>query len=249
MNFLKAVPATVFCLALMGAVSPAAKAGEWNRKTVLTFSGPVAVPDLHLKGWGVLPAGTYVFKIMDSQVNRHIVQIFNHDETQIYATVLTIPNYRLKPTDRTAVTFRERPAGEPPALRAWFYPGRNYGEEFVYSRTQAMELAKSTNTTVLSTKSELPEDVAKETLVMSELEIAQLKVAPIEVTQPTGEWAEIATAVTLPPAAELEPDTPPTQVAQMTLPKTASPLPLTGLLGLLALGAALGLGFMQKRLL
>ncbi len=112
-----------------------------------------------------------------------------------------------------------------------------------------MELAKSTNTTVLSTKSELPDDVAKETLAVSEPEIAQLKEAPVEATRPTGEEAEIATAVTPPPAAELAPDTAPTQVAEMTLPKTASPLPLIGLLGLLALGAALGLGLVQKRVL
>jgi hypothetical protein len=84
----------------------------------------------------VLPAGTYVFKILDSQSDRHIVQIFNADETQIYATILAIPNYRLKATDKTVVTFRERPAGEPEALRAWFYPGRNWGEEFVYPKAK-----------------------------------------------------------------------------------------------------------------
>jgi hypothetical protein len=117
-----------------------------------------------------------------------------------------------------------------------------------------MELAKATNTTVLSTKSELPDDVAKETLAVSEPEIAQLKEAPVEATQPTGEEAELATAVTPPPATEIEvdtapPQTAPTQVAQVTLPKTASPLPLIGLLGLLALGAALGLGLVQKRTL
>ena len=78
MSVLRTVTTTVFCLALMGAVfSPAAKADEWNRKTVMTFSGPVEIPGVHLKGWGVLPAGTYVFKILDSQSDRHIVQIFN----------------------------------------------------------------------------------------------------------------------------------------------------------------------------
>ena len=84
MSVLRTVTTTVFCLALTGAVfSPAAKADEWNRKTVMTFSGPVEIPGVHLKGWGVLPAGTYVFKILDSQSDRHIVQIFNEDETQV----------------------------------------------------------------------------------------------------------------------------------------------------------------------
>ena len=81
MSILKAVTTTVFGVALMGAVfSPAAKADEWNRKTTMTFSGPVEIPGVHLKGWGVLPAGTYVFKILDSQSDRHIVQIFSADE-------------------------------------------------------------------------------------------------------------------------------------------------------------------------
>src|SRR5688572_15561209 len=95
------VVTTVGCIVLMGAVlAPSAKADDWNRKTVVTFSGPVEIPGVHLAGWGVLPAGTYVFKILDSQSDRHIVQIFNKDETTIYATILAIPNYRLKATDK-----------------------------------------------------------------------------------------------------------------------------------------------------
>src|SRR5260370_39384027 len=102
----------VFCMALMGtAFSPSAKADDWNRKTEITFSGPVEIPGVHLTGWGVLPAGSYVFKILDSQSDRHIVQIFNKDETTIYATILAIPNYRLRATDKTVITFSERPSG------------------------------------------------------------------------------------------------------------------------------------------
>src|SRR5512141_1531188 len=160
MTFLKTATTSVFCLALLGAVlSPSAKADEWNRKTKITFSGPVEIPGVHLKGWGVLPAGTYVFKIVDSMSDRHIVQIFNATETQVYATILAIPNYRLKATDKTVVTFRERPAGQPEALRAWFYPGRLWGEEFVYPKAKAIELAKVTNTPVLYTTAEIEPEV------------------------------------------------------------------------------------------
>jgi hypothetical protein len=250
MRFLKTVSATVFCLALIGTVlSPAAKADEWNKKTLITFSGPVEIPDLHLQGWGVLPAGTYVFKIMNSTSNRHIVQIFNKEQTKIYATILAIPNYRLKATDKTVVTFRERPAGEPPALRAWFYPGKSFGEEFVYSRAQAAELAKATNTVVLSTTSDLPEEATAEMMTMSEPQVAQLMEVPVAATEPTGENVEIASADTAPPAEELKPDTAPAQVAEMTLPKTASTLPLIALFGLLALGGAWAIGLVQKRVM
>src|SRR5579863_2252263 len=161
MKFLKAAP-TVLCLAVLGVgFSPSARADETNRKTVITFSGPVEIPGVHLQGYGVLPAGTYVFKILDSQSDRHIVQIFSQDELTVYATILAIPNYRLKATDKTVMTFRERPAGEPEALRAWFYPGRLWGEEFVYPKARAIILAKAENTPVLFTPAEIPAEVAE----------------------------------------------------------------------------------------
>src|ERR1700684_2201168 len=101
MKFLKAAPA-VLCLAILGTIfAPGAKADDWNRKTIITFSGPVEIPGVHLEGYAVLPAGTYVFKILDSQSDRHIVQIFSQDEKTVYATVLAIQNYRLKATDKT----------------------------------------------------------------------------------------------------------------------------------------------------
>jgi hypothetical protein len=249
MSILKKATTTVFCVALMGVVlSPAANASAWNRKTTMTFSGPVEIPGVHLKGWSVLPAGTYVFKIMDSQSDRHIVQIFNADETQIYATILAIPNYRLKATDKTVVTFRERPAGEPEALRAWFYPGRNWGEEFVYPKAKAMELAKETNTPVLYLETELPLEVTEPLLPVTAPAVVQLKQAPIKAVQPSGETVEVAAVVTPPPAVELKPDTEPTQMAA-ALPQTSSLLPLIAMLGLLALGLGLAFRMVQKRVL
>ena len=83
MKLFKAIT-VVYSMALVGTVlTPAASAADWDQKTVLTFSGPVEIPGVHLKGWRVLPAGTYVFKLEDSQQDRHIVQIFNKDETVI----------------------------------------------------------------------------------------------------------------------------------------------------------------------
>src|SRR5690348_2065074 len=156
------MPITVFCVALIGATfAPSARADDWNRRTMVTFGAPVEIPGVHLAGWGVLPAGTYVFKILDSQSDRHIVQIFSQDELTVYATILAIPNYRLKATDHTVITFRERPAGQPEALRAWFYPGRNWGQEFVYPKSKAIEIAQSTKTTVLSTPAEIPVEVTE----------------------------------------------------------------------------------------
>jgi hypothetical protein len=250
MGILKTVTSTVFCMAVIGAMfSSGAKADDWNRKTVMTFSGPVEIPGVHLKGWAILPAGTYVFKILNSQSDRHIVQIYNEAETMVYATILAIPNYRLKATDKTVVTFRERPAGQPEALRAWFYPGRNWGEEFVYPRAMAVELAKTTNTPVLYTTADLSAEVTKSMLTMTEPEVAQLIQAPVKAIRPTGEDIEIAAVVTPPPAAELNPEPATASVAAAELPRTASSLPLIGLFGLLALGGAGVLQLSQKRAL
>src|SRR6266849_2708005 len=184
MNRLKALT-TVSCMALIGAIlTPTAKADDWNRKTVISFSGPVEIPGVHLKGFSILPAGTYVFKILDSQSDRHIVQIFSKDERTVYATILAIPNYRLKATDKTVMTFRERPAGQPEALRAWFYPGRNWGEEFVYPKTKAIEIAKTTQVAVLATTADITLEVEKpeEAAV-----VAQLQQAPLIAVKPSGE--------------------------------------------------------------
>jgi hypothetical protein len=252
MSVLKTVTTTVFGLALMGAVfAPAAKADAWDRKTVMTFSGPVEIPGVHLKGWGVLPAGTYVFKILDSQSDRHIVQIFNQDQTQCYATILAIPNYRLTATGKTVVTFRERPAGQPEALRAWFYPGRNWGEEFVYPRAKAVELAKVANTPVLFTPAEIPVEVAEPIKSADEPLVTELKRAPVMAIKPTGEEVELAQVVTPPPAQEVaqEPAQEPTKMAANELPKTASAFPLIALLGFLALGGAWTLRLVQRRVL
>jgi hypothetical protein len=243
MNLLKAAT-TVFCMSLIGAaLAPGAKADDWNKKTIVTFSGPVEIPGVHLTGWGVLPAGTYVFKVLDSQTDRHIVQIFSKDEKVCYATILAIPNYRLKTTDKTAITFRERPAGQPEALRAWFYPGKNWGEEFVYPKAKAVALAKEVNIPVLFVADELPVEVTEPVLSIDAPVVVALKQAPIMAVQPTGEEVQLAEVVTPPPAE--------TEVAMATpvaeLPTTASSLPLVALCGLLALGGLLALRAAEKR--
>jgi hypothetical protein len=223
--------------------APVAHADDWDRKTTVSFTAPVEIPGVHLKGWGVLPAGTYVFKILDSLSDRHIVQIFNQDETTMYATILAIPNYRLKATDKTVITFRERPAGEPEALRAWFYPGRNWGEEFVYPKAKAIELAKTTNVPVLFTAAEVPVEVAEPIQSADAPVVVELKRVPVMAIQPTGEEVQLAVAVTPPPVMDVAATEP-----AKTLPNTASPLPAIAMFGILALFVAFALRMTARRL-
>jgi len=248
MKLLKAAPA-ILGLALLGALSPNANATELNRKTTITFSGPVEIPGVHLQGYGTLPAGTYVFKILDSNSTRDIVQILSQDELKVFATILAIPNYRLKATDKTVITFRERPAGQPEALRAWFYPGRTWGEEFVYPKARAIVLAKETNTPVLFTPAEIAPEVTVAIKTPAEPVVVALEKAPVMAIQPSGQEVQLAQVVTPPPAEVLLAQNDPPATRPATLPETGSYLPLAALFGMLALAGAVTLGFFQKRAL
>jgi hypothetical protein len=229
MKLLKGIGIGLCLIALAALVAPKAKADEWNHKTIITFNEPVEVPGV---GQHVLPAGTYVFKLLDSPSDRHIVQISNVREDHVYTTILAIANYRLKTTGKTVMTFRERPAGEPEALKAWFYPGHEWGEEFVYERSQAIQLAKEVNEPVLSTP-----------VTLADAPVEALKSAPVEAVAPTGETIDTAQVVEAPPAAAAA--AAPVEVAQ-TLPKTAGDLPLIGLVGLLMLGGGFALFGLSK---
>src|SRR5580658_485662 len=209
------------CVAVLGTVFPQAKADDWNQKTVFSFSGPVEVPGQ------VLEPGTYVFKLMDSQSDRNIVQVFNKREDHLFGTFLTIPDYRLKPAGKTIITFEERAEGSPEAVRAWFYPGQNYGHQFVYPKARAVELAKANNQPVASMPTELAQGTTLPATTMQEPHVIAMKQAALKVQQPTEEEVEIA---------EVFLATPPDLTA--SLPKTASSLPLVALIGLLAFVSA-----------
>ena len=134
--------------ALTAALAPAARADEWNKKTILTFSGPVQIPG------ATLPAGSYVFKLADIPGNRHVVQVFDKDEKKIYTTMLAVPNQRLDPSDKPVVLFSERATGSPQAVKVWYYPGETIGNEFVYPKSQAVRIARESHTRVLATNDE-----------------------------------------------------------------------------------------------
>src|SRR5262249_29062320 len=112
-KLMRVVKALCCAAAITAFAAPAAHADEWNKKTILTFSGAVQVPG------ATLPAGTYVFKLADIPGNRHVVQVFDKDERKIYTTILAIPNQRLEPTDKPGVLFAERASGTPQAGKRW----------------------------------------------------------------------------------------------------------------------------------
>jgi hypothetical protein len=181
----------------------------FNKQTKVSFSQPVAVPGR------VLPAGTYTFTILDSPSSRNIVQIWNRDKTNLITTILAIPNYRLKPTGETVIKFSERPADQPQAVKAWFYPGYAYGIEFVYPKGEALQIAQAANEAVPAEAVEPTPSTLKTLLVIG--------ITPAQKEEP------IAQAIqTTPVPAE------PAVVAQ-ELPRTGSLTPLIALVGLVCL--------------
>src|ERR1022692_4678902 len=201
------------------ALAPNARADQWNKKTILTVNETIQVPNK------VLPPGTYVIKLLDSPSNRHVVQIFDGDETHLLTTILAIPNYRLQPTGKTVFGFWETPPGQPKALRAWFYPGDNFGQEFAYPKSAAVQIAASAHSAVPTTEVTEPSEMASAAVTTTpapQEETAQAASAP----EPQPEAAAPA------PAPEPSPTPDP---APQELPKTASPYPLIGLAGLLSL--------------
>ena len=113
------------CLVL--ALPAKALADARDQETVFTFSGDIEIPGK------VLRAGTYVFRIADTVVDRHMVLVFDRTG-RFVAMTLTVAATRLSATDGTQVTFEARSAGTPSPLKQWFYPGKLTGEEFVYRR-------------------------------------------------------------------------------------------------------------------
>jgi hypothetical protein len=220
MKIMKTVLVLSVLLLLGATLIPGARADQYNKKTVMTFDQPVEIPGQ------VLPAGTYTFKLADSPSDRHIVQVWNADGTHIIATVLAINNYRLQPTGKTVVKFAERPGDDPEALKAWFYPGDNFGQEFVYPKPRAIALAVE----------------EKEPVPALAMDTSDLTTAPIVAETPEQQEVPVATVIETAPPAEAAASAP--MAAAETLPKTASTLPLIALLGL----ASLGVAFMLKRL-
>jgi hypothetical protein len=225
------------------ALAPTAQADSWNKKTILTVGESIQMPSCCTSDHTVtLPPGKYVMVLMDSMSDRHIVRVFAEDEKTVITTVLAIPNYRLQPTGDTVLQYWEVPAGQPKELRAWFYPGDNFGQEFAYHKNTAAQIAAFAKTPVPA--------IAMDTTAVEDLKIAPLvavdesgKTTELAATTPPApEAVTVAQAVAPEPTVQVEPVQQQTVVAEpapmQTLPQTASELPLLGLAGLVLLAVA-----------
>jgi hypothetical protein len=209
-----------------------------DQRTYFTFSAPFELP-----GNKTLPAGRYTFRVLDSPSNRHIVQILNAEGTQIQATMLAIPAQRQDPPSEPEIRFMESAANMPPAVKTWWYPGRTIGHEFIYPKEQARRLAARQSEPVLSVKTS---DTSTDAMQTSELERVSGATAATTRTEDT-RTADAAPAPQQPPptpaprADAPQPRERPVAGERTELPRTASSVPLVGLLGVASLAIAAAL--------
>lgn len=232
---------SLFAGLVMTCATKPANADPWNKKTYLTFSRSIEVPG------AVLPPGKYVFKLLESQSNRHIVQIMNERENHVYATNLAIPKQRMDPADKTIVTFYEMPGGGPEPIHTWFYPGDTIGQEFTYSHKRAMEIrlamrqSGQSNVTVAENRTTTTTEQTPAAVETSTATAVEADNSANRTVEPTAEPTPEPTPT--PEAAASMPETPaptpePTPAPEPAMPHTAGNLAAIGLLGLGCLGIA-----------
>jgi len=159
----KRTVATMAVVGVLAAVSFTALGDDRDKKTIITTKESLLVPGK------VLPPGKYVMKLMESP-NRNIVTIYNEDQNELQTMFIAFPNYKVKQTSGTELTFWETPAGSPKAIRAWFWPGDNFGQEFAYPKQLAETLARENN------GAKVPSYEADANATLSESQLAQVNV-------------------------------------------------------------------------
>lgn len=138
MKRLSVLTIAVYCTLLVAA-GPNAFGDDHDKKTEVTFAEPTQVPG------AILQPGTYVLILLDSSSDRHIVEIKSQDEKRLYSMSFAAAAHRTEPTSKVALTFYETPAGSPPALRQWFWPGDSDGQELVYPKHEAAAISAASH--------------------------------------------------------------------------------------------------------
>lgn len=224
-------------LATLGLWATPAQADEWNKRTTLTFDQPIEVPG------HVLTPGRYVFQLADLSSDRDVVQIFSEDKQgmdHLVTTLMAVPDYTVRTPEKSMFTFEERHVTSPEALHAWFYPGDNYGWEFVYPKSE--RLLAAANTAPAPVRPAPPPAVTPAPKPVAQTaKPAVTKPAPKPVEHPA------TVAQNRPPASQSSASRsaqPPAKTPQR-LPQTASNVPLVAGFGSLMM--LLGLGLMLGR--
>ena len=224
-----------------------ARAQPSDYRTYFTFTTPVTLPGV------TLPAGRYLFRLADPNSSRKVISVLSEDGKTPLAMLHTIPNQLPKAPNDPEVRFLETSGNMPPPIKGWWYPGKSIGYEFIYPRAQALQLAKVTSEPVLTTSAET-KNVATADLSRIDGSGVPAAVTVEEAPAPVqargraqqGEVAPAPGSATAAAAPDPRADERARSTARTQLPQTASSMPYVFLLGVLAMGAGLGLWLFSK---
>jgi hypothetical protein len=235
--------AAVLVLLAVFSLPATAQQPDTRDRTIMTFSNAVELPGMRLE------AGTYVFRLADTPL-RNVIQLLSSDEMNVLGQWLFVPAERQEVTGDTVVTFRETAANTTPAVQFWYYPGETIGKEFIYPKDQAMRIAQRSGAAVMSEDGRVTADaqVAASTTQSPSSVQAEAQVAPAQddtraaaAVGTSGEGVRQEGTIAQNTPAQTDPYAQDNRGARNELPATASPLALSGLLGLLSLAGAMGL--------
>jgi len=172
-------------------------------------------------------------KLVSLPADRHLVQFTNERENRVYVTARAIPAYRTDVSDKTVLTFYEAPIGQPEPIKNWYYPGDNFGQEFVYPQGHVSGTAAVTRQTDSAT--------APKVIASTPPPPPPNVIAPVEAdATPVPDAAPVEIAQATPPAAPQTEAAPPDDTPPPAgLPGTAGKLPEVALFGFLFIGGAL----------
>jgi hypothetical protein len=200
------------------------RAETYDKRTVFTFNRPISVPGV------TLPAGKYMFRLVDTETSRKVVQVLDEYGKTPYAMLHSIPEVRRDASGSPEVRFMETAKGQPTAVKTWWYPNERIGYEFIYPKDQARRLAQAVVEPVLTTRDETTK-------------VEQTQTAKLERLTPTEEKPVVAEATPEPivPTGVVQEGV--VAEARTELPTTATERPLIGLIALLSLAGAAAVRF------
>jgi len=156
---------------LLLAAAPSVFSDEHDQKTDVTITEAIQVPG------AVLQPGTYMFILLNSTTDRHMVEVKSPDGKHLYSMSFATAARRVFPTDNVAMTFYEMPQGAPPALRQWFWPGEREGQELLYPHGQAADIQAGSHQTVAELTDQEAATVAAQSPAASDAGSATASVA------------------------------------------------------------------------
>lgn len=172
-------------------------------------------------GGTILEPGRYVIKVLPLFANRNMLQVMSEDQSKVIATALSIQHAipAGRKMENTEFVYYPAIEGSPRALRTWYASSSTShgGHDIVYPERRALQLAVVVKEPVIAFK--------------DEVKVEELKTVELEVVTPEKKVIPY-----------VEPTPMPVMVAEVReLPKTAGRDPLFAAIGLLLLGAAIGL--------